>query len=144
MHRILVDSDVILDLFLAREPHHSVALRFFSYLDLNSDSVIGHVSPIAIANVAFILTKAQSQSYAVKKIRVLRQILRIVSLVGSAVDAAIATAGKDFEDALQYQCAIANEMSAIVTRNVKDYPRGTAPIVTPEDFLSMDFMDKST
>ena len=72
MHRILVDSDVILDLFLAREPHHSVALRFFSYLDLNSDSVIGHVSPIAIANVAFILTKAQSQSYAVKKILAVR------------------------------------------------------------------------
>jgi predicted nucleic acid-binding protein len=144
MHRILVDSDVIPGLFMAREPHHSVALRFFSYLDLNNSTVLGHVSPLAIANAAYILTKTQSQSYAIKKIRVLRQILNIVSLASSAVDAAIATPGKDFEDTLQYQCAVANKLSTIVTRNVKDYPRDTLTIVTPQEFLAMDFMDKST
>ena len=144
MHRILVDSDVILDLFMAREPHHSVALRFFSYLDLNSSTVVGHVSPLAIANVAYILTKAQALSYAIKKIRVLRQILKVVSLGSPAVDAAIATPGKDFEDTLQYQCAVANKLSTIVTRNAKDYPRDAVTIVTPQEFLAMDFMDKST
>ena len=129
---------------MAREPHHSVALRFFSYLDLNTSTVVGHVSPLAIANVAYILRKSQSQGYAIKKIRVLRRILHVVSLDSPAVDAAIASPGKDFEDTLQYQCAVANKLSIIVTRNIKHYPRDALTIVTPQEFLAMDFMDKST
>ena len=144
MHRILIDSDVVLDLFMAREPHHSIALRFFSYLDLNSDTVIGYASPIAIANVIYILTKAQSQTYAIKKIRALRQMLRIVPIDEAVVSTAIQVPGKDFEDTLQYHCAVASELTAIVTRNVKDYPRDVISILTPQEFLAMDFMEKST
>jgi predicted nucleic acid-binding protein len=144
MHSILIDSDVILDLFIDREPHHSVALRFFSYLDLNTDSITGYTSPVALANVAYILTKVQSQRYAVGKIRALRKILHVATIDSPIVDAAIANPGKDFEDALQYQCAIANELAVIVTRNTKHYPHEPLSIARPQELIAMDIQEKST
>jgi predicted nucleic acid-binding protein len=144
MHQILVDSDVILDLFLAREPHHSVALRFFSHLDANPDSVSGFMSPVAVANVAYILTKAHSQAYAVKKIAGLRDVLRVAPMSESNVDAALQKPHRDFEDTLQYQCARENGLKTIITRNIQDYPTEGLSVLTPQEFLAMDIVDKST
>jgi hypothetical protein len=42
----------------------------------------------------------------------------------------------DFEDGLQYFCALDNKhIDAIITRNVKDYKNSTLPVLTPGDFL---------
>ena len=144
MHQILVDSDVILDLFLDREPHHSVALRFFSHLDANPDSVSGFMSPVAVANVAYILTKAHSQAYAVKKMFGLRDVLRVSPMSESNVDAALQKPQRDFEDTLQYQCARENGLKTIITRNIQDYPTEGLSVLTPQEFLAMDIVDKST
>lgn len=137
MHRILVDSDVILDLFLDREPHHAIALHFFSYLERNSAAVAAFASPVAIANVAYILTKVRSQSYAVRKIAQLRRILGIASIDETVVDQAIDRPHLDFEDSVQYHCAHVARLNAIVTRNVGDYIVGDIPIVTPEELLAI-------
>ena len=39
MSSVFLDTDVILDLFIEREPDHSVASRFFSYLQVHADSI---------------------------------------------------------------------------------------------------------
>ena len=144
MHRILVDSDVILDLFLDREPHHSVALRFFSHLDTNPDTIAGFMSPVAVANVVYILSKAHSEGYAVRKMAGLRDVLRVAPMSESNVDAALRKPLRDFEDTLQYHCAQENELKTIITRNVQDYPQEGLSVLTPQEFLAMDIVDKST
>ncbi len=144
MHRILIDSDVILDLFLDREPHHSNAVQFFSYLEHNGKTIKAFVSPIAIANVAYILTKARSQKYAVEKIRGLRDLVDVVPATQTTMDSALAQPHKDFEDTIQYYCARENNIRSIITRNVSDFPNEQALVVTPIDFVSMDVIEKST
>ena len=144
MHRILVDSDVILDLFLEREPHHSISLRFFSYLQRNQEAIEAFVSPVAVANVEYLLSKAHSQAYAVKKLNGLRALLGVAMMNQSVVDAAIQTPHRDFEDSLQYFCAVENDLGWIVTRNGRHYLSEDAQIVTPEEFMAIDFMEKST
>ena len=144
MHSILVDSDVILDLFLLREPHHTVALQFFSYIEQNPDTITAYVSPLAIANVAYILTKAKSQSYAVQKIKGLTELLSVASMTPESVSRAIADPHKDFEDAMQYYCARDNELGTIVTRNSSDYPKENLRVVTPQEFMAMDIVERST
>ena len=43
---------------------------------------------------------------------------------------------KDFEDMLQYQCAIDGHCDCIVTINVKDFLEfANIPILTPQEFL---------
>ena len=144
MRKILIDSDVILDLFIAREPHHEAALRFFSYLDANAESVSPFASPVAIANIAYILTKAKSQRYALGKIHQLRTMIHIAPVDEPIVDAAMARPHRDFEDSIQYHCASHNGIGMLVTRNDRDYLAGEVVIVSPIDFMRLDSAEKST
>lgn len=46
----------------------------------------------------------------------------------------------DFEDSMQYQCAIQNGCDYLITFNVKDYKNASqeqVKVVSPEDFLKM-------
>ena len=138
MRRILVDSDVILDLFLDREPHHSVALRFFSHLQVRNAFIRGYLSPVAIANVAYILTKARSQDYAVQKLGGIRRLLDVALVNQPIIDSAIREPHKDFEDSIQYFCAVENKLESVITRNAGDYLSEYIKIITPEEFLAME------
>ena len=42
----------------------------------------------------------------------------------------------DFEDALQFACAVAGEAEGIVTRNAEDFVGSAIPVMTPEAFLT--------
>lgn len=143
-HRLLVDSDVILDLFLDREPHHSVALQFFSYLERNTDTVVAHASPVAIANVAYILAKVRSQAYDVAKLAQLRKILRVVLVDERVIEKAITNPHVGLEDSIQYHSAVEAGLRVIVTRNVDEAIVGSISILTPEESLAMDLTEKST
>lgn len=137
MQTVLIDADVILDLFIQREPHHSVSLRLFSYLDQKPDTLQGVTSPVIIANVAYILGKLKSQAYAVQKIQELRQIIEVAPVTQATIDLALSSPYKDFEDAIQYYCAKTNDIPVIITRNVGDFPSGEVLIVTPQEFITM-------
>lgn len=64
MDKIFIDSDIILDLFLARDPFFEDANDLFSLLENNE--IIGHVSPLIFSNLFYILKKYESSKTAVK------------------------------------------------------------------------------
>jgi len=101
-------------------------------------------SPVAIANVAYVLTKLKNQRYAVGKLRELCTLLAVASMDQRTVDLALAHPYRDFEDALQYQCAVGNGIANIVTRNKRDYPDGVVRVTTPLDFMRLDLAEKAT
>lgn len=43
----------------------------------------------------------------------------------------------DFEDAVQHQCAVANQCECIITRNREDYKKSKLNIYNPEEFLAL-------
>ena len=137
MHRILIDSDVILDLFIAREPHHAIALHFFSRIETGKGVIVATASPVVLANVAYILAKLKDRVFAVDKLRELRTLIGVSPISQAAVDRALARPHRDFEDALQRECALDNEIGMLVSRNTRDHPRSAIQIVTPADFLRL-------
>lgn len=44
---------------------------------------------------------------------------------------------KDFEDAMQYHTAMADNADCIVTRNKKDFTGTEIPVMEPQEFLDM-------
>ena len=144
MHRLLVDSDVILVLFIDREPHHSVALKFFSYLDRNTETITPFMSHVAVANVVYILGRTKSQDYAVARISSLRSIVHVATMTEEVIDKALREPYKDFEDSSQYFCAIENDLHSIVTRNTRDFLSDDLLVMTPREFIAMDLAGKTT
>ncbi len=137
MRKILLDSDVILDLFVSREPHHTVALHFFSCIDLARDTISATASPVAMANVAYVLSKLKNQAFAVGKLRELRTMIGVSPINQTVVDRALARPHRDFEDALQRECALENGIEILVTRNTRHYPKTDVAILSPADFLQL-------
>ena len=135
MPSALLDADVILDLFVNREPHHADALRLFSRL--RRCKIRCATSPVVIANVYYILTRLKSKRYALGRLARLRKLVDVPPVDSAVIDAALLNPSRDFEDSIQYQCALAGEFRTLITRNTCDYPKGALPVVTPRQYLDM-------
>lgn len=133
MNSLLIDSDVVLDLFIKREPHHGVALRFFSYIKKAKQA--SFFSSIALSNAYYILAKIKGAKYALDKMRKLRKLVSIALVDQGVIDAALSSPHRDFEDSIQAQCAIRNDIRTLVTRNGRDYQKDYLNIVNPHEYL---------
>jgi predicted nucleic acid-binding protein len=134
MDNVFVDTDVVLDLFIRREPHHTEALQLFT--NINRSKVKCFTSPIVIANAYYILSKVKDKGYALERIKGLRKFVRVVPIDENVIDSALEKPYKDFEDSIQYACAKKNGIGIIVTRNTKDYPKSDITIANPGEYLN--------
>lgn len=131
IRRVFVDSDVILDLLLRRDPFFPAATRLFVLIQDNK--LEGYMSPLICSNLFYILRKHLSREKARSAIGKLRALLRILAIDERIVDMALSSSFKDFEDALQYYTALTYGLDAVVTRNTADYASADLPIFTASE-----------
>ena len=140
MNSVFLDTDVVLDLYVRREPHHEVALRLFTYLKQTKTRC--YISAVVIANTYYMLAKIENARYALDKMRKLRQLVSVAPLNESIIDAALSFPHRDFEDSIQFQCAIHNSIGTLITRNTRDYPKDQLRVTDPIQFLSAEALEK--
>jgi predicted nucleic acid-binding protein len=69
------------------------------------------------------------------KLREFRNVLIPIDLTLSVLDKALSSSISDFEDAVQFYTAVYSDADYIITRNVKDFPQDSIPVLTPTEFL---------
>lgn len=130
--RLFLDSDVLLDLFLERQP-------FYPYMQLLLIKVEGkleiNTSALIIANVNYLLTKSTSKAESKERLKNFVNRINILPFDKQAIDFALNSSFTDFEDAIQHYIATENNCDLIITRNIKDYKNSTIPVLTTEQFL---------
>lgn len=132
--RVLVDTDVVLDVIMARLPFARAGAEL---LDLGEQGVFEvHISALTPLNVFYIARKAKGSRDLRQAIKELLQTVKVCQLDHSVLTAAFALPFSDYEDAVQHCCATANQLDAIVTRNTADYKNATLPVFTPTEFLN--------
>jgi predicted nucleic acid-binding protein len=133
MMRVLLDTNVILDVFLRREPFIRAAAAVWQ---ANEDKLFeGYVSAITPVNLFYIAGKIQGSNVARAAVVELLSAWRICPIDASILQSALTLPMRDYEDAVQHASASAIQIDAIVTRNLKDYTGATLPVFSPEDFL---------
>jgi predicted nucleic acid-binding protein len=135
IRRVFLDTDIILDLLLARKPFFAPAVELFDRIE--SRTLDGFVSPLVFSNLFYILRKHLPAPGAVVALRKLRLLVRVLPIDERTIDEALASNFRDFEDAIQYHGARAQRLDALVTRNRRDYPTREMAIVTPGECLAM-------
>jgi predicted nucleic acid-binding protein len=140
MNRVFLDSDIVLDFYVRREPHHEAALRLFTHL--KRERTRCYTSAVVVANAYYMLSSIESPKYALDKMRKLRKLVSIAPLNESIIDVALSFPYKDFEDSIQFQCAIQNGIETIITRNTKDYPKDQLKVADPGQYLSAAALNK--
>jgi predicted nucleic acid-binding protein len=135
IQRVLVDTDVILDLLLAREPFFPAATRLF--VAFQEARLEGHISSLAFSNLFYLLRKQTSGPEAVAILRKIRLVTHVLPVDEKIIDRALASTFADFEDAIQYFAAADRDLDAIVTRNRRDYKASQIAIVNAEECLEL-------
>ena len=140
MNKVFLDADVVLDLYVERQPHHNIALRLFTELKRSKTNCC--TSALVVANVYYVLSKIESRQYAIDKMRRLRNLVAIASINESILDDALASPYKDFEDSIQFYCAVQNGIKTIITRNTRDYPKERLLVADPMQYLNANALEK--
>jgi predicted nucleic acid-binding protein len=130
---IYVDSDIILDLVIGRQPLADARCLFAL---AETGKVKLHTTPVVLANIFYILRKQYPAETIKTNLKMLRQLINIISVDQSCVDKALSSPFTDFEDALQYHAALESGMNFIITRNLKDFKASIIPVMTAGEFLA--------
>jgi predicted nucleic acid-binding protein len=104
---------------------------------IGEKKVAAFTTPIVLANVDYIITKYSNKAKSRKAIRALRKKLSILLIDEKVVDTALESEFSDFEDALQYYAAEKRGINFIITRNKKDYAKGSLRVATAQEYMNM-------
>ena len=135
MMRVLIDTDVNLDFILLRQPFFVEASEIFTRL--GNGEFEANVSAITPINVFYFTRKEKGISGAQQAVRDLQISMKIIEINGTILQSALTSPITDFEDAVQHECAVAENLDAIVTRNTKDYKNSSLKVYSPAEFLQI-------
>lgn len=134
--RILIDTNVFLDLLQRREPYLQDAI---SIMELAHKNIVeGVIAAHSISNIFYILRKDYSIEKRKQLIRAISDVFPIIPINKEIIQKALDDNIDDFEDAIQYECALLAEVDYIVTRNVSDYTSTSIRAITPKEFLQIE------
>ncbi len=136
VNKILIDTNVLLDYLLEREPFFEDAKGIMvSCVEGNTK---GCIAAHSIPNMFFILRKDYNAKERREILSNLCSILDVEGIDKSKLLSGLANEDfSDFEDSLQMECAKAYGANYIVTRNVSDYLVSDVKAIEPKDYLKL-------
>ena len=132
---VLIDTDVILDVFLEREPHYLNSKTILILLDDNGFR--GFVTATIIVNIFYHVEKYRGTNMAFACVESLlsNPDLVVLDVDKSVLIAALNSGMSDFEDAVQAVAAKSVGIDMIITRNKQDFRDAHVRAVSPQEFL---------
>ncbi len=117
--KVLIDTDLVLDLLLNRKPFAVTAVKVFEQAE--KGYIEAYLTANAVTDIVYILRKAYSGDQVREHLQNMFGFIKIVSVTASGIVGAFKLDMPDYEDALLVQCAKAGGIDFIVTRNKKDF-----------------------
>lgn len=133
--KYLVDTNVALDLVLARKPFVDEALHIFSLAEAGRIALF--LSSDAISTIGYLVTKNRDAKTARRAIALLLDYVSLAPLDERVVLQGLALDFSDIEDALVASVAANAGVRAIITRDSKGFASSPVPAISPHEFLAM-------
>lgn len=136
MDKVLIDTDVILDFLFDRKPFSEDAAQILSWCE--NEKIQGFVTSIMLSNIYYLLRKTAKHEKVIENLKMLLNIVDVITTNKDAVLDALHSEFKDFEDALQnFSAQNHDEIKVIITRNIKDYKRSNLVVMEPETYINL-------
>ena len=132
--RVLFDTNVVLDVLLAREPYSGTAARLFSLVD--TGKLAGSVCASTVTTVYYVAAKSTGSRQAKRLVHELLDLFDLAPVDRVVLETALRLDFADYEDAVVHEAARACGATGIVTRNGKDFARAALPVFSPDELLS--------
>ncbi|WP_066382122.1 PIN domain-containing protein [Anabaena sp. CA = ATCC 33047] len=132
--RVLIDTNIVLDYLLEREPFFQDAEALFN--KIGSGQVIGYVSATTVTDIFYIARRqTRNVELARQAISTTLTVMVICSVNQAILEAALSSGLSDFEDAVQIACAVALRLDAIATRDQQGFLGSPVPVLSVRQLL---------
>lgn len=133
---ILIDANIILDVFFQRSPFYEKSLQILQYCE--NGRVEGFVSAHSVTTMWYVLRHEFSLEERRKMFKLVFSWCRIASVgQGELLSALDRNDFSDFEDCVQDECASSVHAQYIITRNKKDFAHSKIPALLPAEFIRL-------
>ena len=133
--RLLLDTNILLDVLLARSPHADAAVRILAAVE--ADVVTGVIGATSVTTVFYLATKAVGVRRAKGHVRTILSLFEIAPVTEAVLARALELGFADFEDAVIHEAARAARCTGIVTRDVQGFKRADLPVYSPTELLAV-------
>lgn len=134
--KALIDTNVILDWIMVREPFADAAKRVME--ECIFGEIKGYLAAHTITDLFYILRKDFNVKERKEILILLCNKLNVVEENCQMIKTALNNEEwNDLEDGLQMQCAIEEDVDYIVTRNIVDFKSSKIQAISTEEFMDL-------
>jgi len=133
--KILLDTNIVLDLLMDRMPFADAAAELFSKVE--DGSATGYLCGTTITTVYYLAAKVVGTPQAQEELKKLLSLFEVAPVNRPVLQSALAVGFADFEDAVIHEAARHVGAEAIVTRNQKDFKKSKIPVYSAEEMVKV-------
>ena len=134
MTSIFLDTNIVLDLLGKREPFFDPIAKIATLAEMGKLTLV--VSALSYSTANYVLEKTNTHKDVILNLQKFKTISSISDLNENIVEMALNSDFEDFEDALQYFCALQSNCEILLTRNSKDFKLSEIPVMSAYEFLN--------
>jgi len=129
--RLLLDMNVVLDLFLHRHPWSADAAAIWKAQRQNR--IDAHVAAFTIPTIYYLVAQETDAVQALSVVDECLATVDIVAVTEETLQLARGLALDDFEDSLQAASAVRAQIEFIVTRDSRGFRASPVPVISPAE-----------
>jgi predicted nucleic acid-binding protein len=134
MDKVFIDTDIARDLLSERHPHYQASAQLFTLADKGKIKI--YTSAVSFNNLNYLLTRQYNANESRRILSSFRILVKVLAVDEKVIDLALTSKFADFEDALQYFTAVENQISILLTRNIKDYKQAQISIMSADQYIN--------
>ncbi|BAZ40517.1 PilT protein domain protein [Calothrix sp. NIES-4101] len=131
--KVLLDTNVILDVALERQPFFDDSETIISLVE--QGLIEGYICASSFGDLYYIIRKAKGRDLALEFLREIVTLCQVATVDSNVINMALTINFRDFEDTIKYSTAALNNFDVIVTRNSSDFPVTTPRILTLQQLI---------
>ena len=132
--RVIVDTNIVLDVLLARKPFVVAAANIFGLIE--QSRIEGLLCATTFTTIDYLLTQSLPRPESHEAIRKLLELFEVAPVNRPVIEEAFQSRILDFEDAILEQAGRLAGANAIVTRNTRDFRNSSVKALEPDELLS--------
>ena len=132
--RLVLDTNVVLDVLLEREGFVEPASRLFALAEAHL--LEGVVCATTVTTLDYLISKAHGRRAAHAALSDLLDLFDVAPVDRETLRRALDAPFADFEDAVLHEAARAQGADAIVTRDIRDFRKGDLPAWLPAEAVA--------
>ena len=133
--RAIVDTNVVLDVLLERDPFVKQAVEVFCLVE--ESRIDAFICATTVTTIDYLLVKSLPKSKARNALRRLISLFEIATVNRPVIERALVSKIQDFEDAVLNEAGQMAGVDFVITRNTKDFSKSSLKVCDPNEFLAL-------